>query len=219
MGKFHYYLTYKYFYSGTDTTYTVQLYDAVTKALYYTLTNELSVVPSTDKHMILTSTDTDGLCRYLNLVSLELNNKYLIVPHTDIIDCNRNTVYLNDNKTSSGSFSIKPVAIADGDLKPEDEEIPEILYAWKRVSNNITTYVFTDSLDAPLVVGKTFYYKDSTNHFYREAANPYTTISSLQSNYITTQNGLEYARDNAYDWALNHNTNEYTPFNMRGWRA
>lgn len=118
-------LKYKWVASSSTIT-TLSLYDAITgdpTANQY-ITNELSVIPISEKYMVLTSSEGAGFlkARYINLLStVQDNSNFTLSPNITKLDCNSNTEYLADNQntliSNPGRFYIYPVAIASGDVK------------------------------------------------------------------------------------------------------
>ena len=198
---------------------------------HYAYSPEQLYIPQTEKYMILTYNEdySNAKARYFSL--LQTNVKYFdlesgeepgyFIDNTFYLDANTNTEYLADNTLGSasvcqsGGFAIPPVAIADGELKQDDDELPETYYAWKKTTDN--TIIFTDSLDADEVIEKPYFFKDDYNNFYREALSNNTEITSLTATYVTTRSGAEYTRIDGYDWSLQHSDQTYVPSHLRGW--
>ena len=207
----------------------IPLVDSVSGDPITYVQQEQTEIPTAEEHLVLTSTNPNSvsastLPRYINIVSLAQDNQNLQLTYvSDSLDCNSNTEYLADNTTtgsgSIGGFAIPPVAIADGETTPVPPQIDQHYYAWKQVSGNITTFIFTNSLDAAEVVGSPYFFKDAANHFYREVEQPSTIISSLTSTYVTTRSGQEYTRISEYDWDYEEATTSYVPSYLNAWGA
>lgn len=206
----------------------ITVYDSVTgDAVSSRIYNELKTIPESESHIILTSTyDVSSKARYVTLIGVDSGTDHSLELNSTKIDCNTNTAYFSDNMPQpgglpylEGGFAIPPVAIADGDLKSDYIVLPDNFYAWKRTINNVTYFIFTNSLDAEEVVYTSYFVKDTNNNFEREIMSNDTEITSLTSDYVTTRSGIEYLRASQYDWALRYASQTYVPVNLRGWGA
>lgn len=217
-------LIYKLYSMGRFTPITI--YDSVSGSETTYIQRPQPEIPFSERHMVFTSTSQVSaaqLPRYINLVSIEQDNtNYIMKTVTEVLDCNSNTEYLADNTSSNvtaNGFAIPPVAVGDGETTPEPTGFDLHYYAWKRTVGSTIEYIYTNSMDAGVVVGKAYFFKDNGNHFYRQSENNYTVITSLTATYITTRAGVEYTRAQDYDWDYEEGTTGYVPSYLNAWGA